>query len=54
MKQLVRFKYDPKTLKRLGEAEPLLALPGGRARHPSVVVSKDGKHVFVGVGSDRM
>src|SRR5712671_1386802 len=29
MKELVRFKYDPKTSKRLGEAEPLLALPGG-------------------------
>src|SRR6266404_8727098 len=29
MKELVRFKYDPKTSKRLGEAEHLLDLPGG-------------------------
>src|ERR1700739_3146248 len=29
MKELVRFKYDPKTSKRLGEAEHLMNLPGG-------------------------
>lgn len=52
MKQLVRFKYDPKTSKRLGEAEPLLPLPGGGHDTRSVVVSQDGKHVFVGVGSE--
>jgi glucose/arabinose dehydrogenase len=52
MKQLVRFKYDPKTSKRLGEAEPLLSLPGGGHDTRSVVFSKDGKHVFVGVGSE--
>jgi glucose/arabinose dehydrogenase len=52
MKQLVRFKYDPKTSKRLGEAEPLLTLPGGGHDTRSVVFSKDGKHVFVGVGSE--
>ena len=52
MKELVRFKYDPKTSKRLGEAEPLLALPGGGHDTRSVVFSKDGKHVFVGVGSE--
>jgi glucose/arabinose dehydrogenase len=51
MKQLVRFKYDPRTSKRLGEAEPLLSLPGGGHDTRSVVFSKDGKHVFVGVGS---
>lgn len=52
MKQLVRFKYDPKTSKRLGEAENLLSLPGGGHDTRSVVFSKDGKHVFVGVGSE--
>jgi len=52
MKQLVRFKYDPKTSKRLGEAEPLLDLPGGGHDTRSVVFAKDGKHVFVGVGSE--
>ena len=51
MKQLVRFKYDPRTSKRLGEAEPLLSLPGGGHDTRSVIFSKDGKHVFVGVGS---
>lgn len=52
MKELVRFKYDPKTSKRLGDAEPLLALPGGGHDTRSVVFSKDGKHVFIGVGSE--
>jgi glucose/arabinose dehydrogenase len=51
-KALVRFKYDPKTSKRLGEAEHLLDLPGGGHDTRSVVFSKDGKHVFVGVGSE--
>jgi glucose/arabinose dehydrogenase len=51
MKELVRFKYAPKTSKRLGEAENLLSLPGGGHDTRSVVFSKDGKHVFVGVGS---
>jgi glucose/arabinose dehydrogenase len=52
MKELVRFKYDPKTSKRLGEAEYLMNLPGGGHDTRSVVFSKDGKHVFVGVGSE--
>jgi glucose/arabinose dehydrogenase len=52
MRELVRFKYDPKTSKRLGEAEHLLNLPGGGHDTRSVVFSKDGKHVFVGVGSE--
>ncbi len=52
MKELVRFKYDPKTSKRLGEAEHLMNLPGGGHDTRSVVFSKDGKHVFVGVGSE--
>ncbi len=52
MKELVRFRYDPKTSKRLGEAEHLMNLPGGGHDTRSVVFSKDGKHVFVGVGSE--
>jgi glucose/arabinose dehydrogenase len=52
MKELVRFKYDPKTSKRLGEKEHLLDLPGGGHETRSVVFSKDGKHVFIGVGSE--
>jgi len=52
MKALVRFKYDPKTSKRLGEAEHLLDLPGGGHDTRSVAFSKNGKHVFIGVGSE--
>jgi glucose/arabinose dehydrogenase len=52
MKELVRFKYDPKSSKRLGEAEHLMDLPGGGHETRSVAVSKDGKHVYVGVGSE--
>src|SRR5271156_57111 len=49
---LVRFRYDSKTSKRLGEAEPLLKLPNGGAHITrSVAISADGKHVFVSVGS---
>jgi len=52
MKELVRFKYDPKTSKRLGDAEHLVSLPSGGHDTRSVVFSKDGKHVFIGVGSE--
>jgi glucose/arabinose dehydrogenase len=52
MKELVRFKYDPKTSKRLGDAEHLIDLPAGGHDTRSVVFSKDGKHVFIGVGSE--
>ncbi len=52
MKELVRFKYDPKTSKRLGVAEHLMNLPGGGHDTRSVVFSKDGKHLFIGVGSE--
>src|SRR5580658_2251830 len=49
---LVRFHYDPKTSKRLGEAETLLKLPNSGAHITrSVAISADGKHVFVSVGS---
>ena len=49
--ELVRFRYDPKTSKRLGEAEPLMKLPGGGHSTRSVAISPDGKHLFVSVGS---
>ena len=51
MKELVRFKYDPKTSKRLGQAEHLMDLPGGGHDTRSVAFSADGKHVFISVGS---
>lgn len=49
--ELVRFRYDPKTSKRLGEAESLMKLPTGGHETRSVAISADGKHVFVSVGS---
>jgi glucose/arabinose dehydrogenase len=52
MRELVRYKYDPKTSKRLGQAEHLMDLPGGGHDTRSVAVSKDGKHLFIGVGSE--
>src|SRR5260370_4004284 len=52
MKELVRFKYDPKTSKRLSQAEHLMDLPGGGHETRSVAFSADGKHVFISVGSE--
>src|SRR5215470_14253763 len=52
MTQLVRFRYDPKTSKRLGEQEDLLSLPPGGHITRSVAITADGKHLLVGVGSD--
>jgi glucose/arabinose dehydrogenase len=52
MNELVRFRYDPKTSKRLGEKEHLLDLPSGGHDTRSVVFSADGKHLFVSVGSE--
>jgi glucose/arabinose dehydrogenase len=49
--ELVRFRYDPKTSKRLGEKEHLMDLPTGGHDTRSVAISPDGKHLFVSVGS---
>ena len=49
--ELVRFRYDPKTSKRLGEKEHLMYLPTGGHDTRAVAVSPDGKHLFVAVGS---
>ena len=51
MRELVRFKYDPKTSKRLGEAEHLMDMPGGGHDTRSVAFSANGKHLFLSVGS---
>lgn len=50
--ELARFRYDPKTSKRLGEKEHLLDLPTGVHNTRSLAFSADGKHLFIGVGSD--
>ena len=49
--ELLRFKYDPKTSKRLGEGEHLMDLPSGGHSTRSVAIAPDGKHLFVSVGS---
>jgi glucose/arabinose dehydrogenase len=51
MNELVRFRYDPKTSKRLGEKEHLMDLPSGGHDTRTVVVAPDGKHLFTAVGS---
>src|SRR6266404_6871380 len=51
MSSLVRFKYDPKTSKRLGEAEKLLGLPGGGHDTRNLAITPDGKHLLIAVGS---
>jgi glucose/arabinose dehydrogenase len=50
--EVVRFRYDPKTSKRLGEAEHILDLPGGGGHFTrTVAFSPDGKKLYVSVGS---
>src|SRR5258708_3295138 len=52
MNELLRFRYDPKTSKRLGEKEHLLDLPSGGHDTRSLALSADGKHLFIAVGSN--
>jgi glucose/arabinose dehydrogenase len=49
---LLRFHYDAKTSKRLGEAEHLMDLPHGGHWTRALVFSPDGKHLFVSIGSE--
>ena len=52
--EVLRFRYDPTTSKRLGNAEHILDLPGrGYHQHwtRSLAFSPDGKELFVSVGS---
>lgn len=48
--ELLRFKYNPKTSERTGEAERLLSLPPGGHSTRTVVFGKDGA-LYLGVGS---
>ncbi len=52
MNELLRFRYDPKTSRRTGEAEHLLDLPSGGHDTRSLAFSADGQHLFIGIGSD--
>ena len=52
--EVVRFRYDPPTSRRLGEAEHILDLPGlGYNQHwtRSLAFSRDSKHLFISIGS---
>jgi glucose/arabinose dehydrogenase len=49
--EIVRFKYDPKTSKRIGEAEHLLDVPSGGHSTRALAITPDGKHLLIAVGS---
>ena len=52
--EVLRFRYDPHTSKRLGAAEHIVDLPGlGYHQHwtRSLAFSRDGQELFVSVGS---
>ncbi len=52
--EVVRFRYDPKTSQRLGDAEHVLDLPGmGYNQHwtRSLAFSRDGEKLLISVGS---
>src|ERR1700682_1300852 len=49
---LLRFRYDSKTSKRLGEAEHLLNLPRGGHWTRGLAIPPDGKRIFISVGSE--
>jgi glucose/arabinose dehydrogenase len=49
--EIVRFRYDPKTSKRLGESEALLKVPGGGHATRTLAIAPDGKHLLIAVGS---
>ncbi len=50
--EVVRFRYDKQTSKRTGAAEHILDLPpyGGHSTR-TLAFSKDGQHLYIGVGS---
>ncbi len=50
--EVVRFRYDKKTSKRLGTAEHILDLPGGGGHFTrTLAFSNDGQKLYVSVGS---
>ena len=50
--EVVRFRYDKQTSKRLGEAEHILDLPpGGGHFTRTLAFSNDGQHLYISVGS---
>jgi glucose/arabinose dehydrogenase len=52
MSEVVRFRYDQQSSKRLGEGEHILDLPSGGAHVTrTIAFSADGKHLYASVGS---
>jgi glucose/arabinose dehydrogenase len=52
MNEVVRFRYDQQSSKRLGEAEHILDLPSGGAHVTrTIAFSADGKQLYASVGS---
>jgi glucose/arabinose dehydrogenase len=50
--EVVRFRYDKQTSKRLGEAEHIMDLPMGGHSTRTLAFSKDGQHLYISVGSE--
>lgn len=51
--EVLRFRYDPETSRRLGKREPVLGLPsGGMHFTRTLAFSQDGNKMFVSAGSD--
>lgn len=50
--EIVRFRYEPKTSKRIGEKEHLMDVPTGGHSTRALAFSSDGKHLFVSIGSN--
>jgi glucose/arabinose dehydrogenase len=48
---VVRFRYDPKTSRRLGEPEKIMDLPPGGHWTRNLAFTQDGKHLLIAVGS---
>src|SRR5262249_6025054 len=49
---VLRFRYEAKSSKRLGEAERLMSLPRGGHWNRALAFSADRKHLFVSIGSE--
>jgi glucose/arabinose dehydrogenase len=49
--EIVRYRYDPKTSKRIGEEEKLLDVPAGGHSTRTLEIAPDGKHLLIAVGS---
>jgi len=49
---VLRFTYDPKSSKRTGQAEKLMALPHGGHWTRDLAFTPDGQHLLIAVGSE--